>query len=58
MPIPMPTPITDMPKPRFPSGRFPAFCQFRKEIALEMKNLYGFSYSLMHVRSSDKTNTI
>ena len=46
-----------MPIPRFRSGRFPGFCQFRmekKELALEMKNLYDFPYSLMHIRSSDE----
>ena len=44
---------TDMPILRFLSGRFPGFCQFRmekKELALKVKNLYGFSYSLMHIR--------
>ena len=33
---------TDMPIPRFRSGRFPGFCQFRmekKELALEIKKI-------------------
>ena len=32
-------------------GHFPGFCQFhmeKKELALKMKNLYDFPYSLMH----------
>ena len=40
-----------MPIPRFLNGRFPGFCQFhmeKKELALEMKNLYDISYSLIH----------
>ena len=48
-----------MPIPRFPSGRFPGFCPFRldkKELALEMKDLYDFPYSLLHIRSSDETS--
>ena len=58
---------TDMPIPRFRSGHFPGFCQFhmeKKELALEMENLYDFPYSLMHIRPSDeisnhnKTNLI
>ena len=47
-----------MPIPRFPSGRFPGFCPFRmekKELALEMKDLYDFPYSLLHIRSSVTT---
>ena len=51
MPIPMPMPI-----PRFRSDRFPGFYQFRmekKELALEMENLYDFSCSLMHIRPFD-----
>ena len=45
-----------MPIQRFPNGRLPEFCQFRmeKELALEMKNLYGCPYSLMHIRPSDE----
>ena len=46
-----------MPIPRFPSGRFPKFCQFpmqKNELALEMKKLYDFPYSLMHIRPSDE----
>ena len=45
-----------MPIQRIPSGRLPEFCQFRmqKELALEMKNLYDFPYSLMHIRPSDE----
>ena len=42
-----------MPILRFPSGPFPGFCQFRMEkkpLAIKMKNLYDFSYSLMHIR--------
>ena len=42
-----------MPILRFPRGRFPGFFQFRmekKELALKMKNLYDFSYSLMRIR--------
>ena len=45
-----------MPIPRFPNGRFPGFCQFRmekKELALEMENLYDFPYFLIHIRPSD-----
>ena len=48
-----------MPISRFPSGRFPGFCQFRvekKELALEMKHLSDFQYSLMHIRPSDETS--
>ena len=47
----------DMLIPRFPNGRFPGFCQFRmekKELALEMENLYDFPYSLKHIRPSDE----
>ena len=45
-----------MPIQKIPSGRLPEFCQFRmqKELALEMKNLYDFPYSLMHIRPSDE----
>ena len=46
-----------MPIPRFRSGVFPEFCQFRmekKKLALEMENLYDFPYSLMHIRPSDE----
>ena len=50
-----------MPIPRFPSGRFPTFCQFRmqkKKLALEMKNLYDFPYFLMHSRPSDEISML
>ena len=50
-----------MPIPRFPNGRFPGFCQFRmekKELALEMENLYDFPYSLMHIRPSDEISML
>ena len=41
----------DMTIPIFPNGHFPRFFQFhmeKKELALKMKNLYDFSYSLIH----------
>ena len=50
-----------MPIPRFRSGRFSGFCQFRmekKELALEMENLYDFPYSLMHIRPSDEISML
>ena len=53
------TVYTDMPISRFPSGRFPGFCQFRvekKELALEMKHLSDFKYFLIHIRPSDETS--
>ena len=53
------TVYTDIPISRFPSGRFPRFCQFRlekKELALEMKHLSDFQYSLTHIRPSDETS--
>ena len=50
-----------MPIPRFPSDYFTEFCQFRmqkKELALEMKNLFHFPYSGlltgMQMRPSDR----
>ena len=52
---------TDLPIPRFLSGHFPGFCQFRmekKELALEMENLYDFPYSLMHIRPSDEISML
>ena len=45
-----------MPIPRFPSDHFPEFCQFcmqKKELALEMKNLFDFPYLLMQIKPSD-----
>ena len=50
-----------MPIPRFPSSRFPEFCQFRvqkKELALEMKNLSDFPYYLMHIRPFDEISMV
>ena len=50
-----------MPIPGFPNGRFPTFCQFRmqkKELPLEIKNLYDFPYSLMHIRPSDEISML
>ena len=50
-----------MPIPRFPSGRFPTFCQFRmqkKKLALEIKNYYDFPYFLMHRRPSDEISML
>ena len=60
MPIPMPMLIPICPY-RFPSGRFPEFCQFRmqkKESALEMKNLFDFPYSFMYIRPSDEISLL
>ena len=46
MPIPMPIPIPICP--------YRKFRMQKKKLALEMKNLNDFPYSLMHIRPSDE----